>query len=210
MTSGVQAALFDAIESAADLIESQAVADSWENASALDGMSVGEVAGHLTSTALATLRYLDVVADGEVGDRGSYYGRGAPPATPSPPPTGMLERARAIAARGPADVATTLRDGSQSLRRALDGRDPDDPISVMNDRVLRLDDYIETRVVEAIVHLDDLAASVGETDHALPESAVRVAVEHLVEVAIFRSGATDVLRALSRSERAKDGVLPVL
>jgi len=67
---------------------------------------------------------------------------------------------------------------------------------------LRLDDLLITRMMELAVHADDLAVSVGIPTPELPRSAVDTVVDLLSRLAVRRHGATAVLRALSRAERA--------
>ncbi|MDN3356861.1 hypothetical protein [Actinomadura sp. DC4] len=52
------------------------------------------------------------------------------------------------------------------------------------------------------MHSDDLAHSVGVLTPELPAEAVETVVDLLSRVALRRHGATNVLRALSRAERA--------
>lgn len=57
-------------------------------------------------------------------------------------------------------------------------------------------------MLELAVHCDDLAHSVGLPTPQLPAPAVETVVDLLSRIALRRHGATNVLRALSRSERA--------
>src|SRR5207249_11886393 len=70
--------------------------------------------------------------------------------------------------------------------------------------VIRLDDYLATRLVELTVHADDLAVSVGVEPPRLPFLATTIAIETLVAVARHRHGDIAVLRALAR--RARDDI----
>ncbi|MEV1178188.1 hypothetical protein AB0J09_58395, partial [Nonomuraea sp. NPDC049784] len=67
---------------------------------------------------------------------------------------------------------------------------------------LRLDDFLLTRLVELVVHSDDLAASVGLDAPELPSSVIDPVVELLARLAVHRHGPTAVIRTLSRAERA--------
>jgi hypothetical protein len=78
------------------------------------------------------------------------------------------------------------------------------------DRVLTLDDYLVTRLIELLVHTDDLAVSVGLPSPDFPLAASRPAIAALVDVAILRHGDDAVLRALSRRERDAVDALRVL
>jgi hypothetical protein len=77
------------------------------------------------------------------------------------------------------------------------------------DGVTSLGIYLATRVVELVVHGDDLASSVG-LDWRPPPEAGALAIGLLVQIASDQNGAVEVLRVLARSERAGSDVFPVL
>jgi hypothetical protein len=81
---------------------------------------------------------------------------------------------------------------------------------VFQDLVIRLDDYLATRLVELCVHTDDLAASLELPAPQLPEPATAAAICTLVDVARIRHGDAAVLRALARRERDAVSALRVL
>lgn len=209
MTGSVGEVLCDAMEVAASFVESPAMAARWNDDSSLNGYSVGALAGHLTSSATAPLRYLDDGVAGEPSQRGAYYARIPAPDEAPDLHAGARARGQAIGEEGPHGVATMLREAAANLRSRLAGCSSDQPITVMGGQVMRLDHYLETRAVEVAVHLDDLADSVGSSVD-LPDAAARMAVDHLVAVAVHRHGTTRVLRALTRAERSSEGVFPVL
>jgi len=74
---------------------------------------------------------------------------------------------------------------------------------------IRLGDFVRTRVVELVVHGDDVAASIA-IDADPPPDAAAVAADVLVETAARNHGALTVLRALTRRERCTAAVFPVL
>jgi hypothetical protein len=63
---------------------------------------------------------------------------------------------------------------------------------------LSLDDFLVTRMMEIVVHSDDLAFSVGLPTSELPSSVVEPVLALLTALAVRRHGAT----ALARAERA--------
>jgi hypothetical protein len=95
----------------------------------------------------------------------------------------------------------------ERLRARLEG-EPEGRLVKARDEVLRLYDYLRTRIIELAVHTDDLCVSIGRETPPLP--GVAVAIEALVEVAILRHGELAVLRALARRERDPDQVLRVI
>ena len=62
-------------------------------------------------------------------------------------------------------------------------------------------DYLRSRLVEVLVHTDDLATSVGIDAGPPPPSAVDVALAFLLEAARRDHGDLAVLRAFTRCER---------
>jgi hypothetical protein len=66
-------------------------------------------------------------------------------------------------------------------------------------RALLLDEYLKTRIVELVIHLDDLTRSLDLPMRELPEAS-RIAVDVLVDTAVLRHGTAGVLHALARRE----------
>jgi hypothetical protein len=95
------------------------------------------------------------------------------------------------------------------LRERLSEEPPDRKLAVFGGYVMNLDDYLETRIVELLVHTDDLAVSAGVEPPDPPEAAAEIAIRHLVDVARLTNGDRKVLMALSRRERDEEGALRV-
>jgi hypothetical protein len=81
-------------------------------------------------------------------------------------------------------------------------RDPDVVFISWQGWALPTDDYLTTRMMEMVVHGDDLAASVGVDTPTYPDDVARPVLDLLTGVAVRRHGLTDVVRALSRPQRA--------
>ena len=78
-------------------------------------------------------------------------------------------------------------------------------VVVLDHVVMRLDDYLQTRILELVVHHDDLDVSVaGRPRRDLPDDACAVAVGVLAEVARRRTSTSAMIAALARRERAAD------
>jgi len=67
-------------------------------------------------------------------------------------------------------------------------------------------DWVVTRLMEMVVHADDLAASIGVDTPAFPEEVVAPVLGLLSGVAARRHGQVAVVRALSRPQRASGPV----
>jgi hypothetical protein len=208
-------AFFEAAELVAGLLANDAVAQSWSKPSVLAGMSVGGVAAHLYLGA----RRLEVVLDQElpeaakVADLVAFYGANRVD-DPRELSTGLSRYIRdegeeRSARYGPAGVHRRFVDLVTRLRSRLPAEPPDRMVSVVQvpDGVTPLGGYLASRVVELVVHSDDLATSAQLPPLSLPRSAASMVIDTMVELVRGRSGDLEVIRALARRERAKDGVL---
>ena len=101
-----------------------------------------------------------------------------------------------------ARVAATMR-----VRFATE---PEDRlVAALGGRMLSLDDFCRTRLIEVLFHLDDLAASIGVP---CPQTSVEgrtIVIDILVGIARTQRGDWEVLRALAREERRTADVFPV-
>ncbi|MEU0569044.1 maleylpyruvate isomerase N-terminal domain-containing protein [Nonomuraea sp. NPDC005983] len=192
--------------SAVELLNDPAVAAAWNKPSALTEFSVAGLAGHL---AFQLVRVDGVLPESDVKQEPisliEHYTR-------SPWVQAGLDHESNVGIRRVSEAAAT--DGAAALAARtseLLGRQrtevPDQPA----DRVvhipssgwsLRFDDFLLTRLIELVVHSDDLAASVGIATPELPPEVVNPVVELLAQLAVHRHGATAVIRTLSRAERA--------
>ena len=115
--------------------------------------------------------------------------------------------ADAYAASGPADLETRVQGDLDALPAALapvlDGsRTPDSVLIPWQGWSLTAADFVLTRTMEAIVHSDDLAASIGVDTPRFPDEAADAVLGLLASVAAERHGQAEVLRALSRPQRS--------
>jgi hypothetical protein len=98
-----------------------------------------------------------------------------------------------------AQARTTLDD----LRNVVPAQPPNLTVYLpWGPWALTFDDFLTTRMLEIAIHNDDLAVSVGVETPALPAAVIDPVVRVLAQLAVQRHGATAVLRALSRAERA--------
>ena len=63
-------------------------------------------------------------------------------------------------------------------------------------------DFLVTRLMETVVHSDDLAASVGLPTPDFPDAVVTPVLDLLTTLAVRRHGATALVRTLARPQRA--------
>jgi hypothetical protein len=123
--------------------------------------------------------------------------------------TAIRARAAEEADAGPAGVVERW-DASRRLAARLPDEPPDRVVPALGGRCVLLDEYLVTRLVEMLVHSDDLAVSVGLERPKFPEHANTAVIDCLVEVARRRHGSAAVIAALARRERDAIDALRVL
>lgn len=68
---------------------------------------------------------------------------------------------------------------------------------------LRRHDFLLTRLVEIVVHTDDLAVSVGVSPPTFAHDALGPVLELLTRLAVDRHGQSAVIGTLARKERTR-------
>jgi hypothetical protein len=205
-------AFIDCSAASLALLKSPAVAEQWDGPSALPEFSLKGLAGHLVRATGTVKVYLDRDEPDEEPISTSAYYAAAVDVTDiaSPLHVAVRERGEEHAAGGYESLIHQYEDELKHLRSRLAGEPEDRRIRVFKDLVLLLDDYLVTRMIELIVHSDDLAVSVGLATPEFPPVAAGMAIDALVGVALLRHGDLAVLRALTRRERDDIEALRVL
>ena len=210
---GPRAAFLDAATCAAELLGRTEVANQWNEVSVLAEFSISALAGHL----LRAIKTVELYLDGpeptaEPLDAASYYQTLAiTPDISSQLNRDVRERGAEMSAAGPAAVAEEARAVTERLTGRLADEAGDREIQVLGNLAITLDEYLRTRVVELVVHADDLVLSAGLDDGvAIAPSTTTVAILALVDLARLRHGDLAVVRALTRRERDAVSALRVL
>jgi len=193
-----------------DAVGSAVVGAQWDAPSVLEQQTVGMLAGHLARAGVGIVgECLELpVPDGPLTfDSAGHYYASAVESAGTERHRALRERSAAIAALGPAGVGT-LRASCEQLATALRTAAPDRHIAVIGGPVMRLADYLASRVVEQAVHLDDLARSVDGAQWHVPDACTRIAIAVGIDIGQRRAGPTAVMRALYRDGFA--GCFPVL
>ena len=191
---------------ASPLLRSPQLVQAWTKPSALADFAVSGLAGHLAGCVSNVERYLDrpPLPGVDPVDAVRYYVDGNDPDAPTDDP--VKQRIRAVADTratvGPAQLSDDFDECLRRLSARLPGADATTPITVFDRWVLRLDQFLLTRMIELAVHLDDLAVSLDLPTPAIPDEAADLVVATLARIARGRRGTLPVLRALSRRERA--------
>jgi hypothetical protein len=94
------------------------------------------------------------------------------------------------------------------VRARLDDEPTDRLVGALGGRMLSLDDFCRTLLIEVLLHLDDVAVSVGLPRPATEQGPATVN-DILMGIARMRSGDWAVLHALARNERRAVDAVPV-
>jgi Mycothiol maleylpyruvate isomerase N-terminal domain len=192
------------------------LAKRFDGPSALAEFSVRGLAGHLRRAMTVVLTYLDQSspsrADGDAITAAEYYAGVLPADGDLNSEFNRTIRQRGLeAAPGVADdFAPEWAETAAEVVARLDREPGDRLVQVYGGLVLTLDDYPVTRLVELVVHADDLAVSLDAAPPELPDAATALVIATLVEIARLRHGDTAVVRALTRRERDAVGALRVI
>jgi hypothetical protein len=123
---------------------------------------------------------------------------------------GIRVRARSDAAPGPAQVLARAMEALGTARVDLPGEPAErwvrPPWLSWN---LSLEDYLRSRILEIVVHSDDLAVSVGVEPPQWPEEVVAPVLGVLTTLAVRKHGVAAVLRTLARAERAPASIAAI-
>lgn len=188
------------------VIGSPAVEAHWEEDSALAGYRISGLIGHTARAALTPLTYLaDTEPSGHaIGPAEYFVAMGEADPQRSPEHAAVRERAQAAAAVGPARLAEQVGYAVAQLEEGFGRLAADHRIAVIGQFVMNLDDYLITRIVEMVIHLDDVACSLTEPILDPPDDAVDLTIATVVEISALRHGHYAILRALTRRERVTD------
>lgn len=198
----------DCADAALIAMRSPLLSDTWNDDSVLDRMTVGGLVAHISSAIITAELYLPVDAPTETTatDAAGFYIEAMKIGDYRDGPDSELQSiirtgSEELAATGQSAVIATAEGSLERVRGLLDGP-PDRLIATFSDIVLSAGDYLGTRIIEFVVHLDDLAASVQGLDALLPPHAAEYAARVLAEVAIRHHGAGAAVQAFARSERS--------
>jgi hypothetical protein len=194
----------------ADLALSGSVRVAWTAESSCAGMSVGGLAHHLTGQVDGLIRlYADAPHDSTPIRIVDHYRQAswANTGLDDEANVGIRTGADEQASSGPDVHAEHVRSALAALPAALAQVDDADPVLIpWQGWSLSAADFAVTRLMEMVVHADDLAASVGLEAPTFPDGAVRRVLGLLTDVAVDRHGQSAVVRTLSRPQRAPASV----
>ena len=202
--------VIDSSQVAADLVASASVVEQWGKPSALDGMTVGALAAHLVRATGATLAYLDrtdpsTKPEAELLTKVSYFHA----AIDSPVHERIKEVSASEADAGPTAVAARAAEVADQLGERLPGEPEDRLIGALGNRMLTLDDFCRTRMIEIGMHIDDLAHSVGQPTPDMGADVTNEIIDIVVNIGRAQHGDWGIIHALARNERSDQNVFPI-
>lgn len=203
----IDTAFLGAAQAALALIGRDEVRDRWDEPSALARMSVGMLACHLGRQLERTREILPVGGTGEpISDAAEHYRRAAWVTAASLDDESMDRTTDERQAAAGYDAMTARCAAALATVETLltTGQAPAVVTIPWQGWSLRRADFLLTRLVEIVVHSDDLARSV---DVAVPEfapAAFRPVLHLLADLAAARHGQSALVSALTRRERQPD------
>ncbi len=211
-TQNIQELFFIGARTVIEAIADAAVEEAWDRPSVLEEQLVGSVAGHLARSGIwVVAEYLDAGTPGGEPDfesAGAYFAAVAVGASPEVK-RAIRDRGAGVAALGRAEVLHRCHEDLAKLETELGALPAGHLMTVFEGKVIRLSDYLGTRVVEQGVHLDDLARSVGREPWPLPKEHHAVTISVATDIACQVHGPDATVRALYRRGFAEN-VFPVL
>jgi hypothetical protein len=193
---------------AAALLRTPVLAERWTTPSALPYYSTGGLARHLANQVTQTAQLLDAPPGHTRIDVLAHFTRKAWVTTGADEAdnTDIRDRGeRAAAATTAGRLAAEVDEVLAKLRHTVPAQPPPRIVD-LGDWGLTVDDFLLTRLLELVVHTDDLAVSLGLPTPEMPAAATELTSDLLTRIAAWRHGPLAVVRALSRRERAPETI----
>jgi len=199
----------DSCEDIAAALRDPRLGEFWDEPSVLDAQTVGSVAAHVSHSCRVALMFLaQPIPDGpaDFDSAADYYVKLLAVATDEMH-EGIRQRGAEDAAVGPAGTYEQFVEELAELSGRLQAEPHDRLIGVYGGNAMSLDDYLGTRIIEHVVHLDDLSRSIDGESFRVSPAAEQFVIACGVEIGRRRFGGTVVVRALFR-EPDGDGLVP--
>jgi hypothetical protein len=208
----VRSAFLDAASAATELLGRRELGERWNEPSVLPAFEIGALAGHLARAILTVYWYLDMPQpDGPALSASEYFAE-----SPAVGSSVHSEANAQVRARGEETArggwARLYLDVGKAADRLADrlATEPASRLIPAVGQALTIDEYLKTRIVELVIHIDDLARSLELPTPELPYEATTIAIAVLVGTARVRHGDRAVLNALARRELDTREALRVL
>ena len=204
----IRDAFLSSAATAGTLLREPALAARWSQPSALADLSVGGLARHLANQVTHAVPLLAADPGASAVPVLEHYTRNAWVTSGIDSTDNIAIRHRGeedAALTTPAALADEFDAALVELQRVVPA-EPDERVVDFRAWGLTVDDFLLTRVMELVVHTDDLAVSLGVPTPDLPPAATEATILLLSRVAAWRHGPLAVVRALARRERAPESI----
>lgn len=204
----IRDAFLSAGETAAALLREPAVSTRWSDPSALADFSVAGLARHLANQVTGPASMLAAAPGSSAVPVLEHYTRNTWVTSGIDGEDNMRIRRqgeRAVAGTTARSLADEVDAALVELRRVVPA-EPAERVVGFHDWGLTVDDFLLTRVMELVVHTDDLAVSIGVPTPEMPAAATEATIQLLATIAAWRHGPLAVVRALARRERAPETI----
>ncbi len=195
----------------ADTLDDPVVGAAWGTDSVLEHQSIGSLCGHMARGCVAIVEeYLDkgdAVGDVSLSSAGHYFAS-VMDGLDDDGHAGIRARGVEVAEEGWEAIVERTNDAAARLEERLEAEPAGRLIEVFGGHLMRLDDYLHTRIIEQVVHLDDLARSLERPAPRFPPGTVQLTIACALEIGRRRHDVVELMRALYRDPT--NGVLPVL
>lgn len=200
-------AVIEATDLIAELVDRPEIAADWTGESSCEGMSVGGLTRHLAGQPASVVALLRL--DGSEGaaaetiDVLEHYGRASWLREDADGETNRSIRATADseAADGP-DAARALLSRARADLEVVLAHPPPTTYVPWQGWRLATDDFLVTRLMEMVVHADDLASSVRVATPQFGPTVLDPVFRLLTAIAARRHGQDALVRTLARPQRA--------
>jgi hypothetical protein len=200
----IRDAFLKSSEAALGLLREPALAERWSKPSTLPDFSTGGLARHLANQITRTLTYLAAApGDSAISVLDHFTGNAwVTSGVDSADNIDIRHRSEQdAAATTPEELADDVDAALRELQTVLPAQSADRIVD-LDDWGLTVNDFLLTRVLELVVHTDDLAVSLDIPTPPMPEHATEATIQLLSRIAAWRHGPLSVVRALARQERA--------
>jgi hypothetical protein len=202
---------WDAARATVAFVGDPRVRERWSEASSLPLMTVADLAGHLTHSGILMVEEafaLDVVDGSRCFSAATMLSW-----VPSDPDDVAHAQVRHVAgtqaANGLDDLVQRASSSLDTVESLLASVDPDRALAFpwVPSLSMTAREFFRSRILELVVHVDDLALSIGEPDIPLHADAITTACHVATDINIMRHGQVAVARALCRPDRNAVAVL---
>ncbi|MFI5908192.1 maleylpyruvate isomerase N-terminal domain-containing protein [Dactylosporangium sp. NPDC051541] len=190
------------------VLRDPALEDRWATPSALPDFTTAGLARHLANQVEHTATYLAAPPGPAAIPVLEHFTRNAWVTSGADSPDNVDIRRRgehAATSTSAAGLADVVAAALTELRAVLPAQ-PADRIVDLGDWGLAVDDFLLTRLVELVVHVDDLAVSLDRPTPPIDPAAAAATIDLLSRVATWRHGPLPVIRALARHERSAGSI----